>query len=300
MMLTSIVVLVARDQEGLEAWQAQLEEVMTAAGLAFEVVYAISDRAVAALAMIERRRALGRPLSEVVLAHWFNDAAAVQRALERAQGGRVLIVPGGGDVATAELPRLIAALDGADLVLAERIGVAPAALADRVARRRFGLPLADPGCRTRAWRRAALEPIGDRSVPYGLLPLAAAWEGRRIDTVAVRPAAAGAGRRHLPGGVGTAAGIVALHLLLSFARRPLQLFGTVGALAIILGLAITLPPVAERLIAGEALAARVTLIPGLLLIALGIQCAALGLIAELLVFARNHTLREHAVDRLVE
>jgi hypothetical protein len=300
MMLTSIVVLVARDREGLEAWQAQLEDTLAAAGLAFEVVYAISDRAVATLAMVARRRALGRPLREVVLAHWFNEAAAVQRALERASGERVLIVPGGGDVATDELPRLIAALEHADLALAERIGVAPAALADRAARRRFGLPLADPGCRTRAWRRAALEPIADRSVPYRLLPLAAAWAGCRIETVAVRPAAGAPGHRRLPGGAGAAAGILALHLLLSFARRPLQLFGTVAALAMVLGLAITLPPVAERLIAGESLAERVTLVPGLLLIALAIQSAALGLIAELLVFARNHSLREHAVDRLVE
>jgi len=300
----SVVVLVERDLSGLGHWHDAIAATLGAAGHRHEIVYAVSDRCHDALAELERLEARHRACAVVLLTHWFDRAAAVQRALRQARGERVLVVPAGGDVADDGLAHLVGALAEADVAVARRAGVPYRWLmrpVDRLALGLFGVPFADPSCRTRAWRRNALEAVGDRSVPYGLMPLLAHWQGMAVHEVEVRAKPAPARL------IGTLAGSVAyaiaaafLYLLLSFAKRPLQLFGAVGSASLLAGLALIVPMALARLAFGEPMADEPALMPGLLLIALGIQCAAIGLLAEVLVYARNRAIKDYVVERMVE
>jgi hypothetical protein len=130
------------------------------------------------------------------------------------------------------------------------------------------------------------------------MPLFAAWQGLLVREVEVRLAAPP--RRPLLRCASLAVGMPFLYLLLSFTKRPLQLFGLAGAAALLAGLALTLPMVIARLFLGEALADQPALIPGLLLCALGLQCAVVGLVAELLIFARNRAVEDYVVERMVD
>lgn len=300
----SVVVLVERDLDGLALWHEALAATLGSAGRAHEIVYAVSDRCRRALGELERLEAQGGALAVVVLTHWFDRVAAMQRALQHTRGEQVLVVPAGGDVAEHELTRLIGTLDLADIAVARRDVVPHRWLMrplERLARGVFGLPLADPMCRTRACRRDALDAVGDRSVPYGLMPLLAHWQGMAVHEVEVR---ARPPSLHLPaalaGALGYAIATVFLYLLLSFAKRPLQLFGAVGATAFLAGLALIVPMALARLALGEAMADEPALMPGLLLIALGVQCAAIGLLAEVLIYARNRAIKDYVVERMVE
>ncbi len=304
----SIVVFAPREVRELGPWHEAIEPALGGAAPVGEVTYAVSDRCPRMVAAVEQLRAQGSTVGLVVLTHWFDEAAALQRALGRCRGVRVLTLPAGGDVAPSELPRLLRALDDADLALARRVDVAlsraperPASLLDRASRRLFGAGFADPGCRTRAYRRAVLETLGDRSVPLALMPLLAAWHGFAVREVTVR--AAGFGEHSGSGPLRRAPYVVAtifLYLLLSFAKRPLQLFGAVGSLALVAGLALTLPLAVARVSFGEPLADEPALIPGLLLTALGIQCAVVGLLAELLVSVRSHAIEDDVGERVLE
>jgi len=300
----AVLVLVEHDRAGMARWHDRLTATLGAAGGAHEIVYAVSDRCRRVLGELEALEARGEPLAVVLLSHWFDRTAAVQRALHHARAARVLIVPAGGDLALSELARLLEALDDADVATARRAGVPERWLmrpVDRLARRLFGVAFGDPGCRTCAYRRAALEAVGDRSVPFGLMPLFAHWQGMAVREVEVR--APGTTARW-PGALarsgGYALATVFLYLLLSFAKRPLQLFGAIGAAALLAGLALIVPMALARLAHGEAMADEPALVPGLLLIALGVQCAAIGLLAEVLVHARNHAIKDYVVERMVE
>lgn len=300
----SVVVLVERDRAGVDRWHDMIAATLGSAGCEHEIVYAVSDRCHDALRELERLEARNERLAVALLTHWFDRAAAVQRALRHARGDRVLVVPAGGDVAEPELVRLIGALAEADVATARRDVVPYRWLmrpVDRLARGLFGLPFGDPTCRTRAWRRDALEAVGDRSVPYGLMPLFAHWQGMAVHEVEVR--AQSSGLRFpvaLTASVAFAIATGFLYLLLSFAKRPLQLFGAVGGGAMLAGLALIVPMALSRLAFGQSMADEPALMPGLLLIALGVQCAAIGLLAEVLVYARNRAIKDYVVERMVE
>jgi len=72
--------------------------------------------------------------------------------------------------------------------------------------------------------------------------------------------------------------------LVKFTKKPLRFFGILGSGVFALGFLITLYLIAERLLGGDALANRPALILSSLLIILGIQVLAIGLIGEIIIF----------------
>jgi hypothetical protein len=289
----TVIALASRDHGDVAKWQAGLLRAIEATGRTAEIVGAIGDRCPGIHAALEAGRNRGTPLEIVTLHHWYDETVAVQAALRVASAPAIVTLGVGTTVDGRQLGDLLAALDRADLaVLASR---RPVPLADRLARRLFGVPLAAPAHRLRAFRRSALERVADRSVAFPLLPLYAGWQGLRLAEVEPDdlPPRSGRWRTVIDG-----LSVMFLFVLLDFAKRPLRLFGLAGTLAFLVGLAITLPPVAARLLHGEALADDPALLPGLLLTALGLQSGIIGLVAELLVFMRSRALGDGAGGRI--
>jgi hypothetical protein len=57
--------------------------------------------------------------------------------------------------------------------------------------------------------------------------------------------------------------------------------------------------VVERLVFGQALADRPALLLSALLLVLGVQIGALGLLGELIIFTHARSLKEYRVERIV-
>lgn len=292
----TVIVFAPDDVSGLADWHRMTEAALVAAGWRPHFVYTLGDRAQQAIAEVRQLGPGGR-VTAVRLPHWYDEAMALQRGLGVAQGEFVATLPAGGDIDVRALPGLVDALAHQEMVLAVR-GRSGDPMR-RLGYRLLGLPFADPGCRTRAFRRSMLDAIADRSTSFALLPRLAGWHGYEVGQVLAEPARERRWRLCLPTPIalGLEAGV--LDLSLGFARRPLQLFGLVGVASLVGGLAIAAPLILLRLLGLEALADQPALIPGLLMVALGIQCAALGLLAELLVFARRHASKETVVAQLV-
>jgi hypothetical protein len=92
---------------------------------------------------------------------------------------------------------------------------------------------------------------------------------------------------------------LALFVVLKFVRKPLRFFGAVGLPLLIAGLLFTGALAAGRLFFGMALADRPVLIFGVLMIVLGIQIIALGLIGEIIIFASGKRTREYTVEKIL-
>lgn len=290
----TVIALASRDRGDVATWHTSLLQAVEATGRAAEIVYAIGDRCPGTLLALEAQGHQGAKVQIVTLTHWYDETAAVQAALRRTSAPAIVTLGVGTTIEGRRLGDLLAGLDRADLaVLASR---RPEPLVDRLARHLFGVPLVAPGCRPRAFRRSALEQVADRSVEFPLLPLYAGWQGLRL--AEIEPDDGVTPRPDRPRTVADGFSVVFLFASLSFAKRPLRLFGLAGMLALLVGLAITLPPVAARLLHGEALADDPALLPGLLLTALGLQAGVIGLVAELLVFMRSRALGDGGCGRI--
>ena len=87
--------------------------------------------------------------------------------------------------------------------------------------------------------------------------------------------------------------------LVKFTKRPLRFFGILGSGVFALGSLITLYLIAERLLGGVALANRPALILSSLLIILGIQVLAIGLIGEIIIFTHAREIKEYTIAEIV-
>ena len=82
--------------------------------------------------------------------------------------------------------------------------------------------------------------------------------------------------------------LVTIRFLLSYENRPSHLFGGVGALTFLLGTAI-LGYLTVVKLTGQPIGDRPLLIAGVLMVMVGLQLSLFGLLAELVVHARNRT-----------
>ena len=77
--------------------------------------------------------------------------------------------------------------------------------------------------------------------------------------------------------------LITVKFMLSYATRPLHVFGTVGVVSSLLGVTIGLILTVQRQLFGIGLANRPLLLLAVLLIFMGIQFITIGLLAELVV-----------------
>jgi len=86
--------------------------------------------------------------------------------------------------------------------------------------------------------------------------------------------------------------------VLKFLRRPLRFFGSIGLPIFLLGTLATAVLVTQKFF-GEPLADRPALIFAVLMVVLGIQIVAIGLVGEIIIFANSRRMKQYAVRDII-
>ena len=301
----SVLLVVDRAAPDLEALVAACCEELRGAGRAFEVVCVLDGDRPEARAALERLHGRGLPIRLLAFATTFGAAAALSVAARHARGRLLLTLPVQARVAPGELGRLLDALNGSDMVIGRRDPAGLPALArfktrvlNALLRLLLGSPFRDLGTGVRALRREVL----DELVLYGeqnlFLPVLAWQQGFRVeerDVVQGLDAPPAGGIRP-----GRLLDVVAIYFLLRFTRRPFRFFGGIGLVILLAGLAATAWLVAERLFLGVSLGDRPALVLSTLLVVLGFQVIAVGLIGEIVTFTHAKDLKDYKVARILE
>jgi glycosyltransferase involved in cell wall biosynthesis len=293
------------DLEGtFRAYQAALDE----AGRPYEMIWLFDARRADVGERLKALKAGGRRITLVGLSRWLGEAAAVSAGLRHARGQIILMLPGHSQVDPSGIRAALEALEDSDMVIGRRTPLsAPASkrvqarLFHNLVERLFGVSFQDIGCRLRVCRRAVLEEIGTYGTQYRFLPLIASQRGFRVREVDVAPGPNGNySRLSALDYLRRLLDVLALFLLLKFTKRPLRFFGPVGFGVLAPGLALTAALAAARLLFDVPLADRPALMLGVLMIVLGIQIVAVGLIGEIIIFAHGRQIKDQAVERVVE
>ena len=118
---------------------------------------------------------------------------------------------------------------------------------------------------------------------HRFIPAIASEQGVTIAEVEVnhRPRRFGRSKYGLSRTVRVILDLVTVKFLLSYATRPLQMFGPTGLLIGLTGVAITGYLGYVRLFTGQAIGDRPLLLLGILMVFAGLQLVTLGLLAEL-------------------
>jgi glycosyltransferase involved in cell wall biosynthesis len=273
-----------------------------------ECLYVLDGDRPAEFAALERLRAAGDPLRIVRLGRAFGGGVAVQAGIGHASGETILVLPPRGGIDPAAIPALVGALDTAD-VAAARVSPASSGFFRRLqsriyhgmASRLLGYRGGGLGGGARAFRRRLLDEIplyGDR---YRFLPLLAWRQGFRVVSIDVRPAPgtpvpSAWGPKACLGGM---LDLLAVFFLLRFTKRPLRFFGAIGTGLFSAGALLSAWLFGLKFLHHQRLADRPLLLLAALLVVLGVQVVALGLIGEIVIYTHAREIREYSVDEVV-
>ena len=305
----SVVVPVTERSDDADALYGDYKRGVEATGRSFEFVYVLDGHHPDVLAALQALRARGEPIRILTLARWFGEATALTIGFAHARGEVILTLPAYRQVEPGEIPRVVAALDGEDMVIARRyprrdtgLNVLQSKVFHSLLRRLAGTGFHDLGCGVRALRRRVAEEVTLYGDQHRFLPLLAERHGFRVCELDVAQAAEDTGRRIYPLGVYVRRllDILTIVFIVKFTRKPLRFFGLIGSATLFLGLAGILYLVFERLVLHIALADRPALVLAVLMIVLGFQMIAVGLIGELIIFTRAKDVKDYTIDRIIE
>ncbi|EIE48636.1 glycosyl transferase family 2 [Salipiger aestuarii] len=241
---------------------------------------------------------------------WRGDDAALSVAMRRVRGNPVLTLAGWPEVAPEDLARLPDMLGDADMVTVSRSNRPQSRWQawrrrhlTRMLARLFGQSPADPFCRTRLARRAVLDDVTGFGVRQHFIPVIAGQRGYKLTEVELRGVSneGHANARYVFRPMGHFVALldaITLYVVLNFLRRPLRFFGAIGMPIFIFGALATAVLIGQRLL-GDALADRPALIFAVLMVVLGVQIVAIGLVGEIIIFANSRRLRQYAVREII-
>ncbi len=306
----SVIIPVGERHAQLASLYAEYKAALVELGLPHEFVFVLDGGRSKAAAELDQLLQAGESLTVVSLTRRFGESTALMAGFERARGNIVVTLPAYHQIDAAEIGKLVNAVgDSADIVVAHRWPRAGGWL-EKVRRGAFhsfissvtGLRLRDLGCSARAMRRQVLEEVALYGDLHRFLPVLADRQGFRIKEVDVRqsPKDRYTGIYHPKEYTHRVLDIFTVFFLVRFTKKPLRFFGMIGVSTFGIGVLLLAILVIERLVFAQPLADRPALLLSSLLVVLGVQLFALGLLGELIIFTHAKHITEYQVDRVIE
>lgn len=245
----------------------------------------------------------------IQLAKGFGEATALSAGIENTQGGTVLTLPAYYQVEPGEIGKLLAELQHSQMAVAARWPRAAASRFEVIRRNTFhwfvkkisGISFTDLGCGTRAFTREVANEVPIYGDQHRFIPLLALRRGFRVKEIQLRQSE----KDQFDKGYGAKTylqrflDIFTVVFLVRFTKKPLRFFGMIGSVMFLLGALFLTSIVIERLFFDVALSDRPALLLSSLLVVLGLQIFALGLIGELIIFTHAGELKEYTIERIV-
>lgn len=259
--------------------------------LTFEFLFLL-ERGSAVADSLLQRAARGEPVRVLYAENTVSETLLLQSAAEYARGDILILLPPRRRIVASGLLALIERVRaGADMAVACRsrrqfkwTGRLRSRLFHYMLSRVGGGSLDDLACGVRAFRRELLETLPLYGELSAYLPILALREGFRVEQVFLpqHPKDPGAGFHGPPLYIRRMIDLLNLFFVLRFAEKPLRFFGLTGAVAVGGGGVLLVMLFVQRL-GGQPMAPRPLLLVAVLLLILGIQSIALGLIGEVIV-----------------
>ncbi len=178
----------------------------------------------------------------------YGQTIAIQVGIEHAQGEVIVLMDSDLENDPADIPRLLAKLEeGYDVVSGWRQNrwksqwltrKLPSLLANKLISWLSGVPLHDYGCTLKAYRREFITAIRLYGHMHRFIPIYAKWEGGRITELPVRyqPRRFGKSNYGLMRTFSVLLDLIFILFLDRYLQRPMQFFGGLGLLSLIIAM----------------------------------------------------------------
>ena len=307
--LLTIVIPVFNEADSLEPLHAEIVAALGDVG-PFEVVYVDDGSTDRSPGVMERIAAAHGNVRVVRLRRNFGKATALTHGFAEARGDVIVTMDGDRQDDPGEVPRMVSRLDeGYDLVSGWKqrrqdpiTKTLPSRFFNWSVRRATGLKLHDFNCGLKVYRREVVDSIHVYGELHRYIPVLADDAGFRVteEKVTHRRRTAGYSkygwRRYMRGYLD----LFTVLFLGRYRHRPQHLFGGLGTLMVLIGVGIDLYLTVMKIL-GEPIGTRPLFVFANLMIVVGVQLFSVGLVSELLAFARaREGVDEYEIARRID
>ncbi len=262
-------------------------------GIPYEFVFLVEGFNAPLTGGLRELQTLGEPIRIAQVSQSVGETGLLRAGAEMARNEVLLTIPAYPRIEAGQLPNVVRpVLDGSAGMCVARRWPRRDSWLNRVQNRAFhllvrpvaGTRVSDVACGVRAMRRDVLEALPLYGDFHRFLPLLALREGVSVREVdAAQHVEDRQPRIYSPGVyLRRVLDVLGLYFLVRFTEKPLRFFGLIGSVSALIGSVILVAVLIDRF-AGQPIADRPMLLLGTLLVVLGVQAVALGLVGEIIV-----------------
>ena len=313
MSLSVIMPVGRRHAADVVALYAEYRAGLDVLGVPYELIFVLDGPMPDVAAALQRLLGQRRPekadnVVVISLTKRFGEATALMAGFQRARGRVIVTLPAYHQIHGTDVVKLVQALGSCDLAVGRRwprtggrFEVMRRNVFHRLIASVTGQRFNDLGCGARAMQRRVLDEISLYGDQHRFLPVLANRQGFRVVEVDLRQSpqdryADGYKAREYAHRV---LDIFTVFFLVRFTKKPLRFFGMLGASTFAIGALLVTWLAIDRLVFRHPLADRPALLLSSLLVVLGMQLFALGLLGELIIFTHARDIKDYQIDAVI-
>jgi glycosyltransferase involved in cell wall biosynthesis len=288
----SVVIPIYNEEENVDLLYEELKEVLKTLSHTHEIIFIDDGSRDTSLALLEKIQQRDSDVIVISFRRNFGQTAALSAGFDYATGDVIVTMDGDMQNDPHDIPTFLAKMDeGYDLVsgwrfkrqdpfLSRRL---PSMIANKIISVVTGVHLHDYGCTLKTFRKEITEGIQLYGEMHRFIPAIASGVGGELAEVKVnhRPRRFGTSKYGISRTIRVVLDLITVKFLLSYATRPIQVFGLLGILSGGIGFCLALVLTIQRQFFAMPLANRPLLLLAVLLIFMGMQFISMGLLGEL-------------------
>ena len=291
-MKLSVVIPVYNEEDNIQPLYDELKGVLEKIDQSYEIIFIDDGSDDRSLELLEKLQQQDTDVVVVSFRRNFGQTAAMSAGFDYADGEVIVTMDGDMQNDPKDIPLLLAKMgEGYDLVSGWRHNrqdafinrKLPSMIANKIISMVTGVHLHDYGCTLKIFRKEVTKGIRLYGEMHRFIPAIASGMGSRITEIKVnpRPRRFGSSKYGISRTIRVILDLLTVKFLLSYATRPIQVFGLLGVISGGIGFCIALVLTIERQFFGMSLANRPALLLAVLLIFMGIQFISIGLLGEM-------------------
>ena len=288
----SIVIPLYNEEESLKSLYFEVKKVLRSLTCEHEIIFADDGSTDKSLSIIKEYAKADNRIKYISFRKNYGKAAALQMAFNISTGDAIITMDADLQDDPSEIPNLLKKLEeGYDLVsgwkkkrLDPFIKKHTSRFFNYITRLMSGIKIHDFNCGLKAYRREVVQNISIYGELHRYIPVLADWQGFKISELAVKhnPRRYGKTKYGISRFFKGFVDLITAIFTTRFINRPMHLFGFLGSLSFLIGLVLNGYLTVEWFM-GKPLSNRPLLFLGMLLIIVGVQFFAIGLIGEMIV-----------------
>ncbi len=291
-MKLSIVIPIFNEEENVALIYEEVKGVLNGMGVEHEILFIDDGSTDNSLNILKDIKNNDPSVIGISFRKNFGQTAAMSAGFDYATGDVIVTIDGDLQNDPHDIPHMIQKIEeGYDVVTGWRHDrkdafinrKLPSIIANKIISWTTKVSLHDYGCTLKAFRREVIKNIKLYGEMHRFIPAIASGMGISFTEIKVnhRPRKYGTSKYGISRTIRVVLDLITVKFLLSYATRPIQVFGLLGFASGSVGFLIALVMTIQRQFFGIPLADRPLLFLAILLIFVGIQFISLGLIAEL-------------------